>query len=123
MYGAGIGEEPQPETRLGVTSQRPLFSIRIVTMYWKGAVLERVALTVCSFPDVSKMIVCEATRTAIKRTSLMILLLCVFPVFIAHPGSSRVLIRPNRVHQPIQDSSVSERMGMEETGMESESCS
>src|SRR5207249_11114897 len=56
----------------------------------------------------------DALPISIKRTSLMILLLRVFPVFIAHPGSSRVLIRSNRVRQRIQDSSVSERMGMEE---------
>jgi len=99
MYRAGFDAEPQPETRLGVTSQRPLFSIRIVTMYWKGALLDTVALTVCSFDDVSKLMVCEATKTAIKSTSLMILLLRVFPVFIAHPDSIRVQIHPNLVCQ------------------------
>src|SRR5438034_4921333 len=99
MYRAGYDAEPQPETRLGVTSQRPLFSIRIVTMYWKGAVLDTVALTVCKIPAASNPIVCEATRTAIKSTSLMILLLHVFPVFIAHPDSIRVQIHPNLVCQ------------------------
>jgi len=118
-----LGQARQVRCQYGVTSQRPLFSIRIVTMYWKGAVFDTVALTVCKIPAASNPIVCEATRTAIKRTSLMILLLRVFPVFIAHPGSSRVLIRPNRVRQRIQDSSVSERMGMEEMGMGSERCS
>src|SRR5438132_14010875 len=98
MYRAGFDAEPQPETRLGVTSQRPLFSVRIVTMYWKGALLDTVALTVCSFPDVSKLMVCEATKTAIKSTSLMILLLCV-PVFIAHPDSIGVQVHPNLVCQ------------------------
>ena len=89
-YGDGIDDEPQPDTRLGVTSQSPLFSIRIVTMYWKEAPLDVVALTVCKFTNVSKPMVCEATRTAIRRTSLMILILRLFPVFMAHPVSSRV---------------------------------
>jgi len=83
-YGDSIDDEPQLDTRLGVTSQSPLFSIRIVTMYWKGALLDRVALSGCC-PDVWKPMVCEATKTAIRRTSLMILILRLFPVFIAHP--------------------------------------
>src|SRR5438093_11935139 len=96
MYRAGFDAEPHPDTRLGVTSQRPLFSIRIVTMYWKGSLLETVALTVCNVAPVSKLMVCDASRTVIKRTSLMILLLRSFPVFIAHPVSSRVQFPRNR---------------------------
>src|SRR5207249_10776263 len=87
-YCAGIDEELQPETTLGVTSQSPLFSNRIVTMYWKAEPLDRVALTVCNCHDVSKPMVCEAAKTAIRRTSPMILLLRLFSVFIAHPDLS-----------------------------------